>query len=178
MRVLSRISPVLFVLFLPCWVMGQATTDSALSIAAQAAEAFRKGQPEDIEQSIGLWREAMVVHTRTNSRMPVALLYQGLGAAYKSLSRHDSALTYLGRALALYRSARDRQQEAITMTTIGAVHFGLGRPDSALAYYALALPMHRAAGNRSAEAGTLDNLGMTHGRWGHPDSALLYYVQA
>jgi DNA-binding SARP family transcriptional activator len=106
-----------------------------------------------------------------------ALLLNGLAAACVDLKRHEQAMGYCTRALAIRRELGDMAGQASSMNNLGICLHGLGRPAEGIAAFEESLRLYRAAGDLNGCGSAANNLGNAHMSRGRYDLAEKYLRQ-
>jgi CHAT domain-containing protein len=107
-----------------------------------------------------------------------ALALMSAGELYLLQGQRQKALETIGRALELWRAAKDNNGEIRSLNIIGDVHFRLGQYQRALESHQQALSLARASEYSPAEAAALSGLARVYQRSGELQKAAEYGAQA
>lgn len=98
-----------------------------------------------------------------------------LGVCYCLTGRHEEALPFYEKALALHRISGDREGEGATLLSLGGPYDHLNRPQEAIAYRLRARTLFAELGNHlGEEAACLVNLAWSYRLMGRLDEAVAY----
>jgi tetratricopeptide (TPR) repeat protein len=151
----------------------RADYETALELASAAADPLAEarilgtlaalwGGHKDYDRGLALSREAVAVAERagdtTEARRVSAEARLRVGLMELNVARMTASRDELGRALALFREARDPGGEARALDALAMAHMVSGDLDDAIAHSREALPRLVQAGDRHTEASCLANL--------------------
>jgi tetratricopeptide (TPR) repeat protein len=122
-------------------------------------------------ESLGRYREALVIAGEIGDRHTAGRVLNSLGAVSERLGRHEQARDHHLEALEILREVGDRTGEAATHGNLGVVYDSLGLLDDALRHYEHAMSIFRDVGDRVNESRVLGNVGMLCERQGSYEQA-------
>ena len=103
-------------------------------------------QRYDWESAIRCFKVALELSDRVRDLGRMARMYEGLGASYSEIGRHDQALGYAHRALAIYSTLQDRVSIANTENNLGLAMMRMGDLGSAEVQFRASLSHYRDSG--------------------------------
>ena len=105
------------------------------------------------------YRQALVVHERTNNRSEEARTRNNIGEVYTAMKQYEQAREYYEQALDLFLELGERRSEGIVYSNLGILHRELWQKQAAFEYYTQSLAIFREIGDRWEEGTVLRNLG-------------------
>lgn len=129
----------------------------------------------EAERSLGYFQQLMRAAWLLGSRTKVAVAYNKMGRAHRSLGRYGKALDELERGLTLFREGGDEAGIAACLDDIGKVHTHRGAYEQAEECYNQALEIRRKLEDPRSEAVTLNRLGTLKLYRGNFKEALLLF---
>lgn len=111
-------------------------------------------------------------------RAKIAVAYNKLGRAHRSLGNYDRALGYLGQGLSIFRELEDLAGIAACLDDIGKVHTIRGTYEEAEEHYAQALEIRKDIDDPRSQAVTLNSLGTVKLNRGNFKDALVLFRQS
>lgn len=151
----------------------QAAAQAGSELAAQGAEAYRRGA---LAEAISAWQragDALAAEGRPDERCRVLLR---LSQVYLEVGDLKEAERVLADAAALAAPSPELSAEAAGH--LGSLHLGLGQPDAAAAHLDRSLAAARAAGRPDLESLALNNQGNVFAYQGKDDEAAKAYAEA
>ncbi|MFY9150625.1 MAG: tetratricopeptide repeat-containing sensor histidine kinase [Prolixibacteraceae bacterium] len=122
------------------------------------------------------FRKALALNQEINNLSGIAANYNGLGMAFKSINRLDSALIYYVRAHAIYRKIKRKDNMAIALSNIAGIY--LNYNDSikkSINYYNQAWDIFNDIGWYQYEAEIRQGIGFAFYKLGRYDRAIENY---
>jgi len=141
-------------------------------------ELAAKTRNADMEQSIGLYEEAISLSQQLSAPRLEIKSHNGLGICYGMHDQYAQAVQHFNMALKLAQQNNYPLYAGDSYNSLGIVYKRLGDYPTSLAYYAKAMQLYDSIGNEESVASCSENLGILYDLMKEPEKALEYYQKS
>ena len=146
-------------------------------LLSEALQLHEQGKPKR-DQAINSYQSSAVLWNELGESFWEGVTAYNLGLIYRSAMNFEKTGEYFTKALALFRSGKDRRGEATTLNLLGRNYYALNQFDQALEHFEQALRIFRQLEDRSAEVAALNNIGGVYDALAQYGQAIAYYEPA
>jgi tetratricopeptide (TPR) repeat protein len=139
----------------------------------------------EIDTSIFIANEALVIAEKSGEIILKARIYNHLGNAYSKISEFDKSLHYFLESLKIVEDSlpdlspeQSQFYKSLLFNNIGTVYIDMGQGDFGLPYFQQSLAIRRQQNNADGIASCLQNIGVIYENNKQYDSTIILYNEA